>query len=206
MKPVMLYTLPRTRGTAILYSCLRPIIKDEPFAEWTLDLDSEESWNKALYKIDDPRAVLKIHGEHIARDVRIAQWYNSAIENNTYEVFVIERPDRANIFLSQFIANRFGFNLYDEIAPYNFKVNDNDISCMRELIEQYLTYFPPYGNVVSLETLPSEFFNTKIVPKLDQKSHLKYKYIENFDWTMEQIIQVLSEYKGEWDHKVSTLK
>jgi hypothetical protein len=206
MKPVMLYTLPRTRGTAILYSCRRPIIKDEPFAEWTLDLDSEESWNKALYKIDNPRAVVKVHGEHIARDVRIAKWYNSAIENNTYEVFVIERPDRANIFLSQFIAGRFGFNLYDEVAPYSFAVNDSDIAHMRMLIEQYLKYFPPYGTIINLDNLPEDYFSVSITPKLDQKSHLKYKYIENFDWATEQIEKVLAEYKEEWNSKVSTLK
>jgi hypothetical protein len=206
MKPVMLYTLPRTRGTAILYSCLRPIIKDEPFAEWKLDLDSEESWNKALYKIDDSRAVVKIHGEHIARDARIEQWYESVIADRKYEIFVIERCDRESIFLSHFIANRFGFNLYDEIAPYNFKVNDSDISHMRKLIKLYLKHFPPYGNIISLETLPSDFFNPNIVPKFDQKSHLKYKYIENFNWAMKQITQVLADYKEEWDHKVSTLK
>jgi hypothetical protein len=206
MKPVMLYTLPRTRGTAILYSCLRPIIKDEPFAEWTLDLESDESWNKALYKIDDPRAVVKIHGEHIARDTRITQWYNSAIENNTYEVFVIERPDRANIFLSHFIAGRFGFNLYDEIEPYSFTVNNSDIAAMKMLIEKYLKHFPPYGTVISLDNLPAGFFSKRITPKLDQKSHLKYRYIENFDWAVEQIEQVLAEYKEEWDRKISRLK
>ena len=206
MKPVMLYTLPRTRGTAILHSCLRPIVKDEPFAEWTLDLHSEQSWNSAFYKIDDSRAVIKIHGEHVARDTRIEQWYKSVIADQTYEMFVIERSDRENLFLSHFIANRFGFNLHEEVTPYVFRVNDSDINHMRELIELYLKYFPPYGNIISLETLPREFFNPNIIPKTDQKSYLKYKYIENFDWAMEQIEQVLAEYKEEWDHKISTLK
>lgn len=206
MKPVMLYTLPRTRGTAILHSCLRPIIKDEPFAEWTLDLNSNKSWDNAFYKLDDPLAVVKIHGEHVARDIRIEQWYKSVIDQQVYEIFVIERPDRQNIFLSQFIAGRFGFNLYDEIKPYSFSVTDADIVHMRMLIEQYLKYFPSYGCVISLETMPQEFFNINITPKFNQKSHLKYKYIENFDWAVEQIQTVLLEYQNEWDQKVANLK
>ena len=60
MKPVMLYTLPRTRATALFYACRRAIIKDEVFANFNLDLDNDQEIKKAFYKIDDPNCGLSI--------------------------------------------------------------------------------------------------------------------------------------------------
>lgn len=204
-KPVMLYTLPRTRATVLFYSCRRYILKDEVFANFRSDLSDEQDLKRAFYKIDDPDTVLKIHGAHIAGSDIVNEWYDRVMSSEVYDVFVVERPDRVNTFLSLFIAERFGYNKRDEIEPYEFAVGDVDIANMDTEIKYYLDHYPSYGTVVSLKNYPSEYFDSALMNKDDQESYKKYKFITNFDWAVEQINRVLDKYKDQWQEKINNL-
>jgi hypothetical protein len=205
MKPVMLYTLPRTRATALFYACRRAIIKDEVFANFNLDLDNDQDIKKAFYKIDDPNTVLKIHGPHIARSAIIEEWYKKSLDSNIYEVFVVERPDRLNTFLSLIIAQRFGYNKRDEILPFEFSVNDTDIELVKTEIENYFKYYPQCGSVINLESYPLSHFDPALINTDNQESYKKYHYIKNFNWVVQQLQNVLSEVDAEWQGKIDRL-
>jgi len=205
MKPVMLYTLPRTRATALFYACRRAIIKDEVFANFNLDLDNDQEIKKAFYKIDDPNTVLKIHGPHIARSSIIEEWYKKSLDSNIYEVFVVERPDRLNTFLSLIIAQRFGYNKRDEILPFEFSANDTDIELVKTEIENYFKYYPHYGSVIDLENYPASYFDSALINTPDQESYKKYHYIKNYDWLVEQLQNILTDVDVEWQGKIDRL-
>ena len=205
MKPVMLYTLPRTRATVLFYSCRRAIIKDEIFSEPNLDMSDETAVKKAFYKVDDPNAVLKIHGAHIERSPLISNWYTSVLDNDICDVFVVERSDRINMFLSLFMAERFGYNKRNQVEPFKFSIDENDIQSMVLEIKNYLKHYPQHGKIISLENYPSEYFDTALMNTDDQQSHKKYQFITNFDWAVEQIQMVLTSFEDEWQYKISRL-
>ena len=39
----------------------------------------------------------------------------------------------------------------------------------------------------------------------DQKSYKKYQYIKNFNWTVDQIQQVLTSVEDDWQQKINNL-
>lgn len=205
MKPVMLYTLPRTRATVLFYACRRAIVKDESFADFNLDLDSAQEIKKAFYKIDDPNTVLKIHGPHITRSNIIQEWYKNSLDSKTYDIFVVERPDRLNTFLSLIIAQRFGFNKRDELVPFEFLATDHDIEIVKKEITDYLNYYPSYGTIISLENYPLSHFDPLLMNTDNQESYKKYQYIKNFDWVVEQLQDVLIKFQTEWQDKINRL-
>jgi len=205
MKPVMLYTLPRTRATALFYACRRAIVKDEVFANFNLDLDNDQEIKKAFYKIDDSNTVLKIHGPHIARSSIIEEWYKKSLDSNIYEVFVVERPDRLNTFLSLIIAQRFGYNKRDEIQPFEFSANDTDIELVKTEIENYFKYYPHRGSIIDLENYPASYFDSALISTPDQESYKKYHYIKNYDWIVEQLQNILTDVDVEWQGKIDRL-
>jgi hypothetical protein len=205
MKPVMLYTLPRTRATALFYACRRAIVKDEVFADFNLDLNNDQEIKKAFYKIDDANTVLKIHGPHIDRSIIIQDWYAQSLDTKTYDIFVVERPDRLNTFLSLIIAQRFGFNKRDEIVPFEFLATDADIEIVRTEIKKYFNYYPSYGTVINLESYPSSYFDPALINTDNQESYKKYHYIKNFNWVVQQLQNVLLEVDAEWQSKINSL-
>ena len=205
MKPVMLYTLPRTRATVLFYACRRAIVKDEIFADFNLDLNNAQEIKKAFYKIDDPNTVLKIHGPHITRSNIIQEWYKTSLDSKTYDIFVVERPDRLNTFLSLIIAQRFGFNKRDELTPFEFLATDHDIEIVKTEIKNYFNYYPSYGTVINLENYPSNYFDSSLMSTDNQESYKKYHYIKNFDWVVEQLQDVLAKFQIEWQDKINSL-
>ena len=205
MKPVMLYTLPRTRATALFYACRRAIVKDEVFANFNLDLDDDQEIKKAFYKIDDPNTVLKIHGPHIARSMIIEEWYKKSLDSGTYEVFVVERLDRLNTFLSLIIAQRFGYNKRDEIVPFEFSANSSDIEIVTNEIENYFKYYPSRGSVINLENYPSTYFDSVLINTDNQESYKKYHYIKNYDWIVGHLQNILADVDAEWQGKIDRL-
>jgi hypothetical protein len=205
MKPVMLYTLPRTRATVLFYACRRAIVKDETFADFNLDLNNAQEIKKAFYKIDDPNTVLKIHGPHIIRSNIIQEWYKNSLDSKTYDIFVVERPDRLNTFLSLIIAQRFGFNKRDELVPFEFLATDHDIEIVKKEITDYLNYYPSYGTIINLENYPSSYFDPLLMNTDNQESYKKYQYVKNFDWVVEQLQNVLATFQTEWQGKINRL-
>ena len=205
MKPVMIYTLPRTRATVLLYSCRRAIIKDEVFADFNLDLNDSNQIKNAFYKLEDPNTVLKIHGPHINRADFIKDWYKKVLDLKTYDVFIVERYDRLNTFLSLFLAEKFGYNKRDEIEPFEFEITEDNIEIMKNEIRQYLDFYPSYGKVISLEKYSEEYFDSFLMNKDNQESYKKYRYIKNFNWTVEQVTKVLDLFSSEWDNKIKNL-
>lgn len=204
MKPVMLYTLPRTRATVLFYGCRRAIVKDEVFSSTNLDLN-DDSIRKAFYKIEDPNTVLKIHGAHISRSSIVQEWYSESLTSKTYDIFVVERPDRLNTFLSLILAERFGYIKAEEIDPFEFLVTEDDILKIKDEIDHYLKYYPTYGTIVNLKNYPQDYFDPLLMNTDDQESYKKYQYIKNFNWTVDQIQQILISVETDWQQKINNL-
>jgi hypothetical protein len=204
MKPVMLYTLPRTRATVLFYGCRRAIIKGEVFSNTDFNLN-DDGIKKAFYKIDDPNAVLKIHGAHISRSPIVQDWYSKSLDSKTYDIFVVERPDRLNTFLSLILAERFGYIKAEEIDPFEFSVTEDDILKIKDEIDHYLKYYPTYGTIVNLKNYPQDYFDPLLMNTNDQESYKKYQYIKNFNWTVDQIQKILISVETKWQQKINNL-
>lgn len=204
MKPVMLYTLPRTRATVLFYGCRRAIIKDEVFSYTNLNLN-ESSIKKAFYKIEDPNTVLKIHGSHISGLPILQEWYSKSLDSKIYDIFVVERPDRLNTFLSLILAERFGYVKAEEIDPFEFLVTQDDIEKIKDELGHYLKYYPTYGTIINLNNYPQDYFDPLLMNTDDQESHKKYQYIKNFDWAVDQIQQILASVEYKWQQKINNL-
>jgi hypothetical protein len=204
MKPVMLYTLPRTRATVLFYGCRRAIVKGEVFSNISFNLN-DDSIKKAFYKIEDPNTVLKIHGAHIIRSPIVQEWYSKSLNSKTYDIFVVERSDRLNTFLSLILAEKFGYIKTEEIDPFEFFVTENDIEKIKDEITYYLRYYPTYGTIIDLKNYPRDYFDPFLMNTEDQESYKKYQYIKNFDWTVDQIQQILSSVETDWQQKINNL-
>jgi hypothetical protein len=76
---------------------------------------------------------------------------------------------------------------------------------MKIEITNYLKYYPSYGKVIDLQHYPAEYFDPFLMNKDDQESHKKYQYIENFDWTVDQIQTFLKSVEAEWNDKINRL-
>jgi hypothetical protein len=194
MKPIMIYTMPRTRATVVFFCARRAIIKDEVFSLDNLDINSEDSWKQAFRDIDDPKAVLKIHGNHIEHSVRVQDWYQSVLANDVYDIFVVERPDWVNCFLSVCIANRFGFNLRNEKDPFEFSIEERELEDIEKEIQAYLKWYPKNSTKITADTMPESHFNNKMRNSENQNSQDKYKYIKNLDWAKVEIEKIVDRY------------
>jgi hypothetical protein len=204
MKPVMLYTLPRTRATVLFYGCRRAIVKGEVFSNTSFNLN-DDSIKKAFYKIEDPNTVLKIHGAHISRSPIVQEWYSKSLNSKIYDIFVVERPDRLNTFLSLILAEKFGYIKAEEIDPFDFFVTENDIEKIKDEIAYYLRYYPTYGTIIDLKNYPPDYFDPFLMNTEDQESYKKYQYIKNFDWAVDQIQQILTSVETDWQQKINNL-
>jgi len=135
MKPVIIYSMQRTRSSAVLYSCIRTQRLYEPFGidtifdghwrahslfptfnKYVSDLD----WTSLIEKMNDPNSVTKIFGYHIWKSKNGRKWFESAIKDNTHDIFVLER-DWMEIGLSSCLARITGYDIDHEKKDFQFQ-------------------------------------------------------------------------------------
>jgi len=209
MKPILLYTMPRSRGTAGLYCCKLLNKLNEPFMRKLSNEFDNSSWDLLVEKMSSIDTCTKIHGSNMEFYKPGNKWYNEVLNLRSHEIFVIERKDRLNMLLSDVLAKQYGYSSFHEKKQKNnITATATDIYCAKINVLLYLKYFPHYGKVITYETLPDSHFDLKTELKnhIDQQSHLKYHYITNLEWCKNELqTKVLDFYKKEWDDKILSL-
>ena len=226
MKPVIIYALPRTRSTAVLYSCKRELKLFEPFAangihkekqhdnvwhiraELNNDFVRLGKWEDMVTKMNNINTVTKILCMDLFYFSPARKWFNDLVENQTHDVFIIERENREEILLSYTLAAYFGWHKNSEIAPYEFTVDDSFLIPIHNIIDNYLRFYPKRGKIITFANLPDSHFDKSLNHShraIDQQSSSKYKYIKNLDEFRVHIKHILDYYKDEWDSKIINL-
>ena len=226
MKPVILYALPRTRSSPILYSCKREIKLFEPFgsrhiyreksndqawnfrAELNNDFVSSGKWKDMITKMNSINTITKILCIDIFYFSPARKWFKDSVMNQTHDVFIIERENREEILLSYIMAIMFGFHKNSEVESYEFTADDSILSHLHNIIDYYLRFYPKQGKIITFENLPESHFDKSLNTSsyaIDQNSSSKYKYIQNLDELRGHIKHILDYYKDEWDSKIRNL-
>ena len=218
MKPLLLYTLPRARGTVSLTICKKSTKLNEPM--WQINSDptspmynipsfSKKEWPELVVKMNDVNTASKIHPRHLHHIDEGREWYNNILNTKSHDIVVIERKDRLNQFLSLLLANHHGFRTKEMPEILNkFTVTDLMIAHIKRHIEWHMLYYPTYGKVYTYESLPDEHFNTHHANKYEwknQHSYLRHNYIINLSWVITQLTDLLNFYEKEWNDKILSL-
>ena len=181
--PVLLYTIPRSRGTASLMRCKRQNKINEPF---------------------------EVERQLLIRNALPELWFLrlKKVEQTFHSIFVVEREDRENMLLSMLLAHYHGWNTWEqstlEIKPCT--IEDNVIKKLKLTITSYIKNYPTYGTVVTFDTLPTEFFVTEKNEASNQHSYLRHHYITNLTFCKEIIADLVDYYKEEWDDKIKSIR
>jgi hypothetical protein len=219
MTPVLIYSLPRAKGTISLNLCKRQHHINEPFniAARTfgkIDCDlypleaaemcyTSAEWVTQVIAMNSSDSCVKIHPEHLRNYENGRVWYTTVIEQRSHDIYVVERHDRLNQFLSWLIARQHGWTRGSETNHKTFTVRRDSILSFRNHLDDYLQYYPAYGTIVSAESLPDTVFNPiSSYPDTQQQSASRHSCINNLDFCVELINDMIAEYKDAWDSKI----
>lgn len=203
MKPVIIYGLPRTRSSAALQACRRGRV----ISDITQSLAQVGgSWTELLSRISDANTVTRIRGHDLDMYPELrAFWYSDIMDQDRYDLFVIERQDRRAAFISWILAREFGFHSFESVEPYEFAADPATVDNYALQIQAYLNHWPAHGLVVRFESLPQTHFDPFFITMFDQRSHEKYVYISNLDWLRTRVDEILLEYRTPWDQRIGDL-
>lgn len=223
MKPILLYSLPRAKSTAVLYSCKSKFKLNEPFGITNIHkhITSNESWIKRaelnskfvdsgqwdelLDQMNSDNTVTKIISDDIYNFKPARSWFEYSIESQTHDVFIIERENKEETLLSYIMARHFGWHKSTEVEPYEFTAGDNIISHLNSMIDNYLRFYPKRGKIITFNNLPESHFDKTLNHTIDQESLSKYRYFKNLDEFRVHIKYILDYHKDEWDFKIRNL-
>ena len=225
MKPIILYALPRSRSTAVLYSCKNKIKLNEPFglthihenktghdswiyrSELNTNFINSGQWDTIVDKMNCNDTVTKVLSTDLYNFPPSRTWFENSIENQTHEIFIIEREDREESLISYIIAGHFGWNKSTQVDSYKFTQNIDILPQLNNLVDSYLRFYPKKGKVITFNNLPESHFDKKLNLNYikNQESISKYGYFENIDEFRIHIKYILDLYKDEWDSKIRNL-
>lgn len=206
MKPVIIYSLHRTKATAAITGCKRSIMNMQPFTFNDPETIEKHIWLEKTQIVNNPNSVSRVRGSDINNCKWTTDWYNNYLNDNNYDIFIVERFDRLSTILSFFTSKYFGFNKFEEIQPYNVTVSENLFQEIEFNIKNHINYYPKFGSIVTFETLPTSHFDKHIVSHSEQKSKDKFKYLINLDECIERSMCMIEKYKKEWDEKIKSIK
>jgi len=211
MKPILIYTMPRTRGTATLQACNREVKLNEPFAihsipNYSLDdddgnfyiirtLTEYDQWDTLSEKMNQPNTAVKIFGHHLMSYYNARAWYKAAA--NTHEIFTLIRDPR-EIILSHLLATHFGFSKNIETEEKEIIIHDNQFHKIQIIIGSFLRFYPSSSRLVTFETLPDDTFDKSQIMAQEQHSMNRLHLIKNLDQVEKNIDSMLSYYRQEW--------
>lgn len=211
MKPVMIYTMPRTRSTAAMLACKRNIKVNEPFDHAKMPHYNKADDTSYMYmlktltdytppaslieQMNHPNSVTKVFSHYIDRCYSGRIWFESAV--NTHETFILLRDFRETV-LSEILALNLGFTKQSEKEEKEFVVNNMRYYGVTSTVNSFLRYFPKNGKIVTYETLPDDLFDKSQVQSQEQHSMKRLHLIQNLDEVEKNIDTIMSYYRQEW--------
>ena len=221
MKPIIIYSMGRSRSTATLHAAKRANRMNEPFEIYTLgrgeDITGESDiidiryemmtapeWPNILTQLNDSDTAVKFFGTSLNNFQYARDWFTQVQQNESHEIFILIRNPK-DVIWSLLFASRFGWNKTTEKEYKEVTFNEKDFVVPDLGIDQFLRFYPGYGKVVTFETLPEEFFDYSTVVVQSQDSQkTKMQYVTNPDFVEDKIHKILAFHKHEWYEKTGT--
>lgn len=219
-RPLVIYSMPRTRSYAALEAARRTERLDEPFGFWKLfpnhssecynlpsyfnSLISAEQWQSIERAMASPTAAVKLFGYHFYEVKAARAWWQQIQTANTHEIIVLER-DRVEICYSMLMARITGYWRQNEREAIRVNVNDSDLLFLHRYIDCHIRWYPQVGRRVTWDRLPQELFDKSQIQQEPQQNLQRLDLIANGDWVAERIIDLMSFFGDEWDRAESQL-
>lgn len=219
MKPVMIYSFPRSRSTATLQACKRNNKLNEPFdrttlwagKQWNNDAASKlfntisnDKWNEMFNNLNSENTASKFFGHSLFHCLPARKWYNYVNENKTHDIFILER-NLEDTFLSYILARHYNAWTKSNIELKPFSVSSEMFFRLEFHIDNHLRFFPKYGTKINFESLPESHFDKKTITLENQNSNSLYKYIINFQETVYNIKELIKYYQNDWNSIVNKI-
>jgi hypothetical protein len=167
---------------------------------------TDEDWQQKIKLANRPDSVSKLQSLDFLQNRRALSWWQDVNKNQTHDIIVLVR-NRMDQALSYLLASQFGWSKKQESQRElkNFTVQPYQIAFFDRHLTSFFEYFPAKAEICTFETLPGNLFEKYVDSSSDQKSFLKYKYIDNFEWCVEQIQLVIDYHSTQWQEKVGTI-
>lgn len=220
MRPVILYSLPRTRSTAILQASRQPRKLHEPFDNYTLfgptspdpELDPEhwhlqvtdQQWELVRQQMDYPDSVSKFFGHSLYYLPRARPWFAQADQAGTHQIFVIVR-DLREVALSYLMARYWGWTRDSERGAEDIWIHPELFRVVEGMFRVFLKFLPTNATLISWDRLPGTHFDRTQVHIQDQRSQSKLNYIRNLDQVENAIEDIIKKIQPEWQDRVMAL-
>lgn len=234
-KPQIVYCMPRTRSTAILFASKKEIKLNEPFSFPVLSPSEFAKRNSGniseVMKNSLKREFLNLNWQ---KDVNFEAWDNIKKDlNNPKSIskflgISITEFDLAknwflgaqinkthNIFVvyrdleeicwSYVIANRFGFFKENEVYDRDKTVPELAFCALEQNIKEFLNNMPINANLISWENLPSTNFDKSKTTVQEQYSSSKKSLLKNIEYCSNKIDGILEKYQPQIESKVLSL-
>ncbi len=209
MKPLILYSMPRTRSTAMLQACKHPQKLHEPFDNLTLFPEGRfdiwqlgknwqrvvppSRWDAIKFQMNQPGTVSKFFGHSLYYLDSANDWFQEVQDQGTHEIFVIVR-DFKEVAWSYFLAFYFGWDSRMQYTPDSVTVHTKCIEMFDFIVQCFIEFLPRNARLISWEHLPGEYFDKSTVQISDQKTNTKLDLVANRDWCEEHIERLQQKY------------
>lgn len=224
MKPVIIYSLPRTRSSAALEACKRTNKYWEPFNSHEffnigvgkflstrpyfyykfINSQPVEKIQDTFSKINYYDSATKILSFELFNFLPARKWWDQVQDTDSHEIFVLIRDLNEQIY-SHILAHYFGYfkEQTTNITPIN--VDLMQIEYIRMFLDSFLRFFPKKGKLITFDTLPEEYFDKSLIKIENQNSLKNLSYIKNFSSVDIHVNNLIQYYKNEWDEKIKSL-
>lgn len=196
MKPMMIYTVPRTRSSALLEASRRSIQLREPFSRHL----TVEQWPELHANLVNSDSCVKFFGSQLIYQDYVRTWFNNAVETDSHDIFILMRDFR-EVCYSYIVAFVYGWGKLNELGPAKAAtlVPAATYANFTTLHFEFGAFFdslPKNGKVITFESAPSSHFDLSQISLENQHSLQKLERFSNRDF-IERRVQRLYELFGE---------
>jgi len=195
MKPVIIYSLPRARSTAVLNSCKRDVKLDEPFAVY-----KPFEWEALKAQLNDPNTASKFFGIHLSHFPPARSWFEAA--QDTHDIFVVKRDTR-EVCYSFVLACVFGWNKKTELPPRQVDVDFGILAHLTHEMDNFVRFFPRNATIIEYSDLPASHFDATLNTLDNQNSLQRLSCINNLEQVDRAIDRILELHGDLIDEKYS---
>ena len=224
IKPIIIYSLARTKSSAVLQAAKRDVLLHEPFDPWSVienyhelenspnftrievnyQLSNTIDWQDLRSKMSESNTAIKFFGTGLHHYYPAQKWFNDVLDKDTHEVFVLLRNLKDTLW-SHVLALKFGFTKYStRVKPYKFAATESQLFSANLSIERFLDFYPKGKKIITFDNLPSEYFDYSKITVQSQKSEDKRLLVTNYEFVDDQIHKILLNHKSRWEDVTET--
>jgi hypothetical protein len=217
-RPIALYAMPRSRGTAVLQACKRSNDLHEawnprkfmsnqavPPLHQSIDhMVTQQQIDAVLCLINQPDTKVKIMGQQLARLEAAQTWWDHSQSAMIHDIWILER-DYAQSLHSWLLAEHLGYFLETQGHDRTIVATELHVSQVRLLLHNHVRFYPRHGIRITWDALPTHEFDKSQIVMGEQHSLDRLQLIQNFDWWQDQIDSLLAEWRHRLDSCAQSL-